>query len=42
VETEVLPWFEKRKKELANRPLIRDQAFGEAARPRQTGTARSL
>jgi hypothetical protein len=33
VETEVLPWFEKRKKELANRPLIRDQAFGEALDP---------
>jgi hypothetical protein len=30
LETEVLPWFETRKKELANRPLIRDQAFGEA------------
>jgi len=26
----VLPWFETRKKELANRPLIREQAFGEA------------
>jgi hypothetical protein len=33
VETEALPWFEKRKKELANRPLIRDQAFGEALDP---------
>ena len=33
VETEVLQWFEKRKKELANRPLIRDQAFGEALDP---------
>jgi hypothetical protein len=30
LEAEVLPWFEKRKKELANRPLIREQAFGEA------------
>jgi hypothetical protein len=30
LETEVLPWFETRKKELANRPLIREQAFGEA------------
>jgi hypothetical protein len=29
----VLPWFEKRRKELANRPLIRDQAFGEALDP---------
>jgi hypothetical protein len=25
-----LPWFENREKELANRPLIREQAFGEA------------
>jgi hypothetical protein len=30
LETEVLSWFETRKKELANRPLIRDQAFSEA------------
>jgi hypothetical protein len=28
-----LPWFETRKKELANRPLIREQAFGEALDP---------
>jgi hypothetical protein len=27
---EVLLWFEARKKELANRPLIREQAFGES------------
>jgi hypothetical protein len=27
---EVLPWFENRRKELANRSLIREQAFGEA------------
>ena len=33
IEGKVLPWFEKRKKELANRPLIRDQAFGEALDP---------
>jgi hypothetical protein len=33
LETEVLPWFETRKKELANRPLIREQAFGEALDP---------
>jgi hypothetical protein len=33
LEEEVLPWFENRKKELANRPLIRDQAFGEALDP---------
>ncbi len=26
----MLPWFENRRKELANRPLIREQAFGEA------------
>ena len=25
-----MPWFEARKKELANRSLIRDQAFGES------------
>jgi hypothetical protein len=31
----VLPWFENRKKEmeLANRPLIREQAFGESLDP---------
>jgi hypothetical protein len=29
----VLPWFENRRKELANRPLIRDQAFGDALDP---------
>jgi hypothetical protein len=33
IEGEVLPWFENRKKELANRPLIREQAFGEALDP---------
>jgi hypothetical protein len=33
LEREVLPWFETRKKELANRPLIREQAFGEALDP---------
>jgi hypothetical protein len=33
LENEVLPWFEGRKNELANRPLIRDQAFGEALDP---------
>jgi hypothetical protein len=33
LENEVLPWFETRKKELANRPLIREQAFGEALDP---------
>ena len=33
LEGEVLPWFEARKKELANRPFIRDQAFGESLDP---------
>ena len=33
LEDEVLPWFEGRKKELANRPLIREQAFGEVLDP---------
>ncbi len=33
LESEVLPWFEARKKELANRPLIREQAFGESLDP---------
>jgi hypothetical protein len=33
LEAEVLPWFENRKKELSNRPLIREQAFGEALDP---------
>jgi hypothetical protein len=30
---DVLPWLEKRKRELANRPLIREQALGEALDP---------
>ena len=33
LEGEVLPWFEDRKKELVNRPLIREQAFGESLDP---------
>ena len=33
LEGEVLPWFDNRKKELENRPLIREQAFGEALDP---------
>ena len=33
LEGEVLPWFDNRRKELANRPLIREQAFGEALDP---------
>jgi hypothetical protein len=30
LEEEILPWFDTRRKELKNRPLIREQAFGEA------------
>ena len=30
---EVLPWYQTRRMELANRPLIREQAFGEALDP---------
>ena len=33
LEGEVLPWFEAHKKELANRPLIREQALGESLDP---------
>ena len=33
LEGDVLPWFENRRKELANRPLIREQAFGDALDP---------
>lgn len=33
IEDEVLPWFETRRKELANRHLIREQAFGESLDP---------
>ena len=33
LESEVASWFETRRKELANRPLIRDQAFGESLDP---------
>ena len=29
----MLPWYETRRMELANRPLIREQAFGEALDP---------
>jgi hypothetical protein len=35
LEAEVLPWFENRRKELANRPLIREQALDEASEQRQ-------
>jgi hypothetical protein len=33
LEGEVLPRFESRRREIANRPLIREQAFGEALDP---------
>jgi hypothetical protein len=33
IEADVLTWFERRKNELARRPLIREQAFGEALDP---------
>jgi hypothetical protein len=33
LEGEVLPWLKNRKKELVNRPLIREQAFGESLDP---------
>lgn len=33
IEEHVLPWFETRRKELANRHLIREQAFGESLDP---------
>src|SRR5206468_10861769 len=35
LEGEILPWFATRRKQLANRPLIREQAFGEALDPDQ-------
>jgi hypothetical protein len=33
LEAEILPWYDKRRLELENRPLIRAQAFGEAVDP---------
>jgi hypothetical protein len=33
LQGEVLPWFENSRKELENRPLIREQAFGESLDP---------
>jgi hypothetical protein len=33
LESEVLPWYEKRGRELDYRPMIRAQAFGEAVDP---------
>jgi hypothetical protein len=33
LESEIFPWYEKRRRELDHRPLIRAQAFGEAVEP---------
>lgn len=33
LEGTVMPWFTSRRRELANRPLIRAQAFGESLDP---------
>jgi hypothetical protein len=33
IEREVMPWFENRRRDLANRPLVREQAFGESLDP---------
>jgi len=33
LESEILPWYEKRRHELDHRPLVRAQAFGEAVDP---------
>jgi hypothetical protein len=33
LEDKVLPWFEERKEEIGQRPLLRDQAFGESLDP---------
>jgi hypothetical protein len=33
LESEILPWYEKRRRELDCRPLIRAQAFGDAVDP---------
>lgn len=37
IENELLPWYAQRRKELENRPLIREQAFGEAFDPDKLG-----
>lgn len=37
LERTVMPWFDGCKKELTNRPLIREQAFGEALDPDKLG-----
>jgi hypothetical protein len=33
LEGKVLPWFDSRRTEIANRPLLREQAFGESLDP---------
>ena len=33
LESKVLPWFDERKEEIARRPLLREQAFGESLDP---------
>ncbi len=41
LQTKVSPWYDRRRRELENRPLIRSQAFGEAVDPgRLEGLAR--
>ena len=35
LESDILPWYEKRRQELDHRPLIRAQAFGEAVDPQR-------
>ena len=42
LEGEVLSWFETLRKELANRPLIREQAFGEALDPDKLASRRGV
>jgi hypothetical protein len=39
IEDKVLPWFDNRRTEIANRPLLREQAFWGIPRPRQARTA---
>jgi hypothetical protein len=33
LKNEVMPWYERRRQELEYRPLVREQAFGEALDP---------
>jgi hypothetical protein len=33
LETEIIPWYDNRRREIDNRPLIRAQAFGDAVAP---------